>query len=46
MTDADIIPTDMRAALDGFDRLAEQIIASFVGPLDSQPPPPLIYQRA
>jgi hypothetical protein len=33
----------MRSALDGFDRVAEQIIASFIGPLDSQPPPPLIY---
>lgn len=43
MTDADIIPTDMRTALDDFDRLAENIIACFVGPLDSQAPPPLIY---
>jgi len=34
MADTDIIPADMRAALDGFDRLAEEIIASFVGPLD------------
>jgi hypothetical protein len=43
MPDADIIPTDMRSALDGFDRAAEQIIAAFVGPLDAKPPPSLIY---
>jgi len=40
---APIVPADMVAALEAFDQNAEKIIASFVGPLDSEPPPPIIY---
>ena len=35
--DADLLPTDMRAAIEQFDREAEKIIAAFVGPMDAQP---------
>jgi hypothetical protein len=30
------VPPDMKAEFDKFDHAAEQLIASFVGPLDSQ----------
>lgn len=39
----EILPPDMQAALDQFDNAAENIIAGFVGPLDTQKPPSLIY---
>ncbi len=38
-----VIPPDMQAELDKFDQSAEALIASFVGPLDSEPAPPRVY---
>jgi hypothetical protein len=43
MADADILPPDVRAEIERFDARAQEIIVSFVGPLESQPPPPTIY---
>src|ERR1700736_849489 len=43
MADADILPPDVRAEIERFDARAQKIIVSFVGPLESQPPPPTIY---
>lgn len=37
------VPVDMQAELDKFDHAAETLIASFLGPIDSQPAPPRIY---
>jgi hypothetical protein len=41
--DLDIIPPDMRAELEKFDRVAEQVIAEFVAPIESQEPPSIIF---
>jgi hypothetical protein len=38
-----VIPADMQAALEAFGHSTEKIIVSFVGSLDSMPPPPMIY---
>src|ERR1700730_8235160 len=43
MADPDILPPDVRAEIERFDARAQEIIVSFVGPLESQPPPPTIY---
>ena len=39
----DLVPQDMREALDKFDDDATGIVHSLLGTLDSQPPPPIIY---
>ena len=41
--DQDFLPQDMREQLQKFDKEAEELVASFVGKIDSSPPPPLIY---
>src|SRR5690349_14469339 len=38
-----VIPPEMKAELGKFDQAAEALIASFVGPLDSEPAPPSVY---
>jgi hypothetical protein len=39
----DLVPRDMQEALEKFNDEAEEIVHSFLGTLESQPPPPLIY---
>lgn len=39
----DLVPADMLAELQRFDALCEQVIASFVGAIEAQPPPQYVY---
>jgi hypothetical protein len=39
----DLVPRDMRDALNRFSREGKQIVESFLGTLESQEPPPIIY---
>ena len=39
----DLVPRDMRDALEKFNDEATEIVHSFLGTLDSQQPPPIIY---
>ena len=43
MDSSEALTPDLRAALEGFDREADAIIASFVKPLKAKEPPPVIY---
>jgi Protein of unknown function (DUF2971) len=43
MSDVDVLPSDLRAALETFGTKADRIVASFIKPLEEQEPPPAIY---
>jgi hypothetical protein len=43
MSEATLIPSDLRNALEEFSGDAERIVTSFISPLEAQEPPPIIY---